>query len=110
MKLVTAPFDIRDCDLAIVKKILNDFLPENSKVWVFGSRTKGTAKRASDLDLAIDTGRPLTAQENCNLADAFDESDLPYKVDVIDMQTVSKQFRPHVEREKVELDWLDTIF
>lgn len=102
---MTATIDIRDCDLAIVKKILNDCLPKNSKIWVFGSRAKFTTKRASDLDLAIDVGKPLTIKESCMLSDAFDESDLPYKVDVVDMQTVSEGFRSYIERDRVVLDW-----
>lgn len=101
-----ASIDIRPFDLEIVKKILNDFLPKNAKVWVFGSRAKWTTKRSSDLDLAIDAGRPLTTTEIFNLADAFDESDLPYKVDVVDMQTVKETFRPYIEQDRVELEWI----
>ena len=73
---------------------------------MFGSRAKWTTKDASDLDLAIDAGRPLTRAESNNLADAFEESDLPYKVDVVDMYTVSDTFRPYIEKERVELEWV----
>jgi type I restriction enzyme S subunit len=43
----------------------------------------------------------LTAREEGDLADAFDESDLPYKVDIVDMQTVSESFKKIVERDRV---------
>jgi predicted nucleotidyltransferase len=39
-------------------------------------------RRYSDLDLAIDAGRGLTLDEIAGLAEAFSDSDLPYKVDL----------------------------
>jgi predicted nucleotidyltransferase len=89
--------------LALVQGILTRLLPEGAKAYVFGSRVFGTTKRASDLDLAIDAGRPMTAMETVALADAFDESDLPYRVDMVDMQTVSASFKAIIDRDKVSL-------
>ncbi|MDE8345815.1 MAG: restriction endonuclease subunit S [Acidocella sp.] len=67
------------------------------------ARATWTTKDSSDLDLAIDAARPLTRDEESALRGVFEESDLPYAVDVVDMQTVSKTFRKIVERERVEL-------
>ena len=94
---------IGERDLAIVREILAAHLPRAAKVWVFGSRARGTAKIAADLDLAIDAHRPLTRSESGRLADAFEESDLPYGVDVVDMQTVSAAFRAIIERDRTRL-------
>ena len=98
------PIDIRPNDLSIVQQILRDTLPTNVKVWVFGSRATWTTKDSSDLDLAIDAVRPLTRQESTSLAEAFDESSLPYKVDVVDMHTVSDTFKAIIERDMVALE------
>lgn len=95
--------DIRPAHLAIVQKILHDVLPRDANIWVFGSRAKWTTKDSSDLDIAIDAGRPLTRKEESMLTDAFEESDLPYKVDFVDLNTVSPSFREIIERDKVEL-------
>src|SRR5205085_11964920 len=46
-----------------VLTILAADLPPDAVVWVFGSRATGRARRYSDLDLAIDAGRPLTLDE-----------------------------------------------
>lgn len=100
-----SPIDIRSNDLKIVQQILADALPKNAKVWVFGSRATWKTKRSSDLDLAIDAGRALTRNESSALADAFDESDLPYKVDVVDMHNVSDTFKAIIERQMVTLEW-----
>ena len=41
---------------ALVKTILHRYLPKYTLLWVFGSRAKGTSKKFSDLDIAIDCG------------------------------------------------------
>ncbi len=102
------PIDIRPCDLKIVQQILRNTLPVNAKVWVFGSRATWKTKKSSDLDLAIDAGRPLTREENSTLEEIFDESDLPYKVDMVDMHIVSDTFKTIIERDMVEL-WIWTV-
>ena len=102
---MTFPIDIRSHDLSIVQQILRATLPPHAKVCVFGSRATGKTKRSSDLDLAIDAGRPLTQNENFALGDAFDESDLPYKVDLVDMHNVSETFKAIIERDMVALEW-----
>lgn len=98
---MTQPIDIRPADLAIVQNILRGTLPGVTRVWVFGSRAKWTAKDSSDLDLAIDAGRPLTSAERADLSEAFEESDLPYRVDVADFQTVTPEFRAVIDRDGV---------
>jgi type I restriction enzyme S subunit len=70
--------------LEIVREILRTHLQADAKVWAFGSRASGRVKQYSDLDLLIDAGRRLTISESGDLAEAFSESDLPWKVDFID--------------------------
>ena len=85
----------------MVWQILRSNLPPAAKVWVFGSRATGRARRYSDLDLAIDAGRPLTLDETASLADAFSESDLSYRVDVVDWHAVDDRFRQIIAQERV---------
>jgi len=90
---------------AIVLAILRAHLPEDAKVWVFGSRATGKAYRGSDLDLAIDIGQELPSRLESALHFAFEDSDLPWTVDIVDMYSLKEGiFRQNVEREKVELD------
>lgn len=95
--------DICPKDLLIVQQIVRDILPPTVQVWVFGSRVTGKTKRSSDLDLAIDAGRALTRAEHTELDYGFEESDLPYRVDVVDLYRVSPDFKVIIEREKVLL-------
>lgn len=92
--------DIIPDHLTIIQKILKEQLPNNAKVWVFGSRARGKARRASDLDLAIDADRKLTKQEASELFHAFEGSDLPYKVDVVDLNSISEDFKKIIDNEK----------
>jgi type I restriction enzyme S subunit len=104
---MTEPIDIRPHDLDIVRSILREALPPEAKVWVFGSRATWATKASSDLDLVIDAGRKLTPTELGTLSGGFDDSDLPYKVDVVDWATTSETFRKIIERDRVALSWGD---
>lgn len=93
--------DVGPEHLAIVRQILQKHLSASAKVWVFGSRARVAKKLYSDLDLAIDAGQPLAAEIITDLTFDFEESDLPYKVDIVDWQTISSEFKTLIEKEKV---------
>ncbi len=92
--------DIRPDHWEIVRSILQKYVPQYA-VWAFGSRAKWTAKEYSDLDLAIITDKPLSLDICASLSDDFSESDLPYKVDVVDWATTTESFRKIIERDRV---------
>jgi uncharacterized protein len=87
----------------LVLNILHAHLPSSIKAWVFGSRATGRARRYSDLDLAIDAGRRLTLDEVAGLAEAFSESDLPYRVDLVDWHDINDRWRQTIVAERVAL-------
>jgi len=96
--------DLRTDYLELVKAILLKHLPKSTKIYAFGSRIKGTAKPFSDLDLAIDAeGKKLPAKIMTNLLSEFEESSLPYKIDLIDFNDISPQFKSIVEQDKVAI-------
>lgn len=98
--------DMRPEHLAIVCGILAKHAAGH-EVWAFGSRARGTAKRYSDLDLAIITAKPLDLIQGATLADAFDESDLPWRVDLTDWATTDPGFRRIIERDRVIVQTAD---
>lgn len=87
------PLDMAPGHEHIVLDILDAHLPAGVTVWAFGSRVHGRARRYSDLDLAIDAGRRLTIDETAAIREAFDESDLPYRVDILDWRAIGAEFR-----------------
>ncbi len=91
-------------ELAIVRAILKQWLPPGYRTFVFGSRATGVRlKPWSDLDLVIEGPAPLSFEVTGLLREAFDESLLPWKVDVVDRCSVSEEFGRIVDVAKVAL-------
>ncbi|CAI8832496.1 nucleotidyltransferase domain-containing protein [Methylocaldum szegediense] len=68
------------------------------KAILFGSRAKGTYRRGSDIDLAL-VGRDLDIDVLGRLGRAFEESSIPYQVDLCWLAAVDHRgLREHIER------------
>ena len=89
-------------ELAEVQQILKEHMPEYT-VWAFGSRVRGDAKKYSDLDLAIITDAPISLSKMADLKEAFNDSSLIFKVDIVDWAITSESFRRIIEVENVVL-------
>lgn len=88
----------------LVEAILTTHLPFNTQVWVFGSRATGDARKQSDLDLLINwENKPLPYQIKLQLIEAFDESRLPYKVDLVDFNDISESFKQQIYASSIPL-------
>ncbi len=87
-------------ELDLVQTILQDYVA-NSSIWVFGSRATGNAKKYSDLDLCILEKHPLPTDTLINLQEAFSESDLPFRVDIVEWATLSPEFRQIVQKTHI---------
>ena len=94
------PLDMQAGQLAIVRDILHRYVPDR-KVLAFGSRAKKTARQYSDLDLTVVGDEPLSLDIEASLAEAFRESDLIFKVDVVDWAKTSPAFREIIARNAV---------
>jgi predicted nucleotidyltransferase len=93
---------LSDAEWAIVQKILQTYLRDH-QVWAFGSRTTGRHHPFSDLDLAIVGDQALSFSTVGDLRQAFDESDLPWKVDIIDWYDIGDDFRRIINSHKIRL-------
>ncbi|GBR54612.1 DNA polymerase beta subunit [Acetobacter pomorum] len=89
---MTRQIDITPEERAIVLRILNEIVPDR-EVRAFGSRVTGKAKSFSDLDLAIMGDEPLALETRARLEESFSDSDLPWKVDVLDWAQVDADFK-----------------
>lgn len=94
--------DIRPDHIDMVRQILQQHVP-HAQVWVFGSRAKWTARDTSDLDLCISANAALSFEQMGALREAFENSNLPYKVDVVDWATTSEALRAIIDQSKVPL-------
>jgi type I restriction enzyme S subunit len=89
--------DLRPELLAMVSTILKEQVPDY-EVRAFGSRVSWTAKEHSDLDLVVRGKRRLTLKKLAAIKEAFEESELPIRVDVLDWHGISESFRKVIER------------
>lgn len=100
---MTATLHLNAEELAEVRKILGWHLPPGTNVKVFGSRAGGSPKQWSDLDLLIEADAPLSLGQLGALAEAFDESALPWKVDVVDRKALDPAFAAQIDQQAVKL-------
>ena len=89
--------DLRPDHWAIVRSALRRHVPDR-EVLAFGSRATWTAKEYSDLDLVIMGEEPLSLHAASALDEALGESNLPFKVDVVDWARIDEEFRRIIRR------------
>ncbi len=95
-----ADLDLSPQQLTEVCAILSEHVPD-VPVWAFGSRVMANAREYSDLDLALITVAPLSLGVMADLAASFEESNLPFKVDLVDWACTSDNFRNIIEENKI---------
>jgi predicted nucleotidyltransferase len=82
-----------------VRQILDAELPD-TPVAVFGSRATGRARPYSDLDLLVLKPVRLTWAQRARLRDAFEFSDLPFRVDIVEEGELSAAVADRVRKER----------
>ena len=76
--------------------LLDRHLP-NTQAWVYGSRVNGTSRPGSDLDMVV-FSPPEQGPEVSELREAFEESNLPFRVDLFVWDEVPEIFQEEIER------------
>jgi predicted nucleotidyltransferase len=87
---------VTEHEYKIIIDILNKYVP-NCEVRAFGSRYKWTARDHSDLDLAIVGDIKIDMNLLFDIKEAFQESDLVFRVDVLNWQAISPEFQKVIE-------------
>lgn len=88
--------------LEVKKKIigiLNVLFP-GTKVYLYGSRARGTFDIRSDIDLAIDAGKPVKLGEAKAVLEGLY---IPQKIDLVDLNHISEDFKQDISKDLVEL-------
>ena len=89
-------------DLTEARRIVLESLGMHPvRVYLFGSRARGEEGRASDIDIAVLSSEPLPGWILSEVRERLDESQIPFKVDVIDLSTMDPAFRERVLKEGV---------
>jgi predicted nucleotidyltransferase len=94
--------DVTDEQMKIIRAILALWVP-TAEVRVFGSRASGPARKHSDLDLAVAADQKIDFSTMNRLREAFEDSELPFRVDVLDWNAISDSFRKTIADQCVVL-------
>lgn len=85
-----------------IKMTIRRFLPDPEyKIFIFGSRITGYARKFSDYDVGIQGPRPVGVMTMADITEAFGRSYFPYVVDLVDFSKAADSFaqfaRKHVQ-------------
>ncbi len=84
--------DLKPEYLIILKEILSKF---QYKFYIYGSRVRGDTWKFSDIDICYKEEIP--AKVVGDIREALEESNLPYHVDLVNLNQVSDEFAKIVE-------------
>jgi predicted nucleotidyltransferase len=94
--------DVRPQDLQVLRSLFGRF-PKVREVVLFGSRATGTARRASDIDLAV-SAPEASAEEWLALREAIDEAPIIFEFDVVRREALaSESLRRAIDRDGVRI-------
>ncbi len=92
----------RDQILERLKNIVLDEIADaNVKVYLFGSWARGEERRSSDIDIALDWVGGAPPDKLARLREVLEESDVPFRVDVVDLSTAGEALVSKVGKEGV---------
>jgi len=88
----------------ILKQIVNKYLPSDLyEVFIFGSRATDKNRRFSDIDLGIKGPKSLTPKEYILIKGELDDSDIPYRIDLVDFTKVSDNFKQATKNNIIKI-------
>ena len=96
MSLTYLEIDHIDC----VRRILSGYLHDIPvSVFIFGSRAGPAHRPGSDLDLLLDTDATIPLSTLSRLNESFEESDLPFRVDIVLRADMSPDFYNRIQAD-----------
>lgn len=95
----TISLDLPQKYLEQIKALLHAHVP-HADVWAYGSRVTGDSHAASDLDLVLRNPQNPLEETGAlyDLKEAFIESNLPIRVDIMDWARIPASFHREIER------------
>lgn len=94
--------DVKEQHLRTLLRILRETVPR-CEVWAFGSRVSGRSRAGSDLDIVLRGPDLIPLPQLGALREAFEESSLPFFVDILDWHAIPDSFRENIKKERILL-------
>lgn len=92
---------LKDKYKAIIEEVFKKHL-DNYELYLFGSRARDDESSASDVDLAVKIYNPHKKDYKLALIrEDLEESIIPYKIDVLDMDSISNEFLNSITKDGI---------
>jgi predicted nucleotidyltransferase len=89
--------------LDITKDIVLGIIDKNNTtVFLFGSRSDGSSRFNSDIDIGLLSNIPIEEKILIRIREALDDSIVPFSIDLVDFNKCDKRFR-EIALGKIEL-------
>ncbi len=83
--------------------LLTPMRSKGAEIWIFGSRARGDHKKFSDIDILYDSkSQELSYDVSC-MKESLEDSDLPYKVDIVDLKYLADSYKTSVLKDRIRL-------
>ena len=93
--------DLDEKYISFIKETIGNVLP-NAEIFIYGSRTQGKAYEYSDVDIALKGD--ISFEDLLNVRALFENSTFPYKVDVVDLSTLDKEFLRIIKKDLYKIN------
>jgi predicted nucleotidyltransferase len=91
-------YGLSDQTFSTLDSILRKY-PSIREAVLYGSRAKGNYRNGSDIDMSLKTDDTFTFTDLLHIAGDFDDSDIPYFVDVSIYEKLSNpDLKAHIDR------------
>ncbi len=99
-------YSFTESELKILKDLLLDPLfKKSATIWLFGSRARGDHQKFSDVDILYSVPDTLNLSSGyiSEIKENLENSNFPYKVDLVDINSLAKSYYDNVMKDRVEL-------
>lgn len=84
---------------ACIRRLLKEHIPPQARVYLYGSRSRRDHRWNSDYDLWVDAD--ISRQAIAEMTDQFDESFVPFRVDIVTTPQLNGRFAERVKQEAI---------
>lgn len=77
----------------VIKHVVEPLTNQGAQVYCYGSRARGDHQQYSDLDLMVESNRPLDALI-AEILEALQKSNFPLSVDLVNYRNFAESYKP----------------
>ena len=86
-----------------INQQISDMIPDVD-IYIFGSRTQDKSLKYSDVDIALKSTCVIDINTILKIKVFFHDSTFPYKVDIIDLNAIDKNFYNIIKNDLIKIN------